>query len=233
MVRNISDKHVCNICPHTHKYQDWKKIMKLTSETKLFIGIFAFTAIILAIAMVIMTKPSKPIAKENLILPTTYTKGAKDASVWLVEFSDFQCPACKTFSGVVADLYKKYPDQLLISYRYFPLDKHKEGVSSAIAAEAAGIQGKFWEMEQLLFTNQERLSEALYPELATQLGLDMNTFQESFTNPKTKQIIINDRNYGTSIGINATPTFFLNGVKLNLLTPSDLTKEVEKVINGK
>jgi len=207
--------------------------MKLTSETKLFIGIFTFTAIIIAVAMVIMTRPAKPIAKEYLILPTTYTKGAKDASVWLVEFSDFQCPACKAFSSVVSDLSKKYPDKLLVAYRYFPLDSHPQSIPAAIAAESAGIQGKFWEMEQLLFANQERLSEALYPELATQLGLDMNTFRESFANPKTKQIIINDRNYGTSIGINATPTFFLNGVKLNLLTPSDLTKEVEKVINGK
>jgi len=205
--------------------------MKLTSETKLFIGIFAFTAIIIAIAMVIMTRPAKPIAKENLILPTTYTKGAKDASVWLVEFSDFQCPACKVFSSVVSDLSKKYPDKLLVAYRYFPLDSHPQSIPAAIAAEAAGIQGKFWEMEQLLFASQERFSDTLYPELATQLGLDMNVFKESFIDPKTKQVITNDRSYGISIGINATPTFFLNGIKLNLLNPADLTREVEKLIN--
>lgn len=207
--------------------------MKLTSETKLFIGIFAFTAIIIVIAMVIMTRPARPIAKENLILPTTYTKGPKDAPVWLVEFSDFQCPACKAFSGAVTDLAKKYPDKLLIAYRYFPLDGHPQSVPSAIAAEAAGKQGKFWEMEQLLFANQERFSDTLYTELATQLGLDVNTFKESLDDPKIKQAIANDATYGNSIGINATPTFFLNGVKLNLLTPADLVKEVEKAINGK
>lgn len=204
--------------------------MKLTSETKLFIGIFAFTAIIIAITMVIMTRPSKPLPQDELILSTTHTKGPKDAPFWLIEFSDFQCPACKAFSGVVADLSKKYPEKLLIAYRYFPLDSHPQSIPSALAAESAGIQGKFWEMEQRLFINQNRFNESLYNELATQLGLDMNTFKESLADPKTKQLITNDINYGNSIGINATPTFFLNGVKLNLLTPDDLTHEVEKTI---
>jgi len=204
--------------------------MKLTSETKLFIGIFAFTAIIIALAMIIMTRPAKPIVKEELILPTTYTKGPKDAPVWLVEFSDFQCPACKAFSGVVADLTKKYPDKLLVAYRYFPLDIHPQSIPTAIAAEAAGKQGKFWEMEQLLFANQERFGDTLYNELATQLGLDMNTFKASINDPATKQVVTNDTTYGSSIGINATPTFFLNGVKLTLFAPADLTKEVEKII---
>ena len=206
--------------------------MKFTSETKLFIGIFAFTAIIIALAMFIMTKPAKPIAKESLILPTTYTKGSKNAPVWLVEFSDFQCPACKAFSGIVADLAKKYPEKLLIAYRYFPLDIHLQSIPSALTAESAGKQEKFWEMEQLLFANQESFAPSLYPELATQLGLDMDAFTASVNDPSTKQLITNDTNYGNSIGINATPTFFLNGVKLNLLTPSELENEVEKTITN-
>lgn len=205
--------------------------MKLTSETKLFIGIFACTAFIIAIAMVLMTKPAKPIAKESLILPTTYTKGPKDASVWLVEFSDFQCPACKVFSGVVSDLSKKYPDKLLVAYRYFPLNSHPQSVPSAIAAEAAGKQGKFWEMEQLLFENQINFAPALYASLAAQLKLDMDMYTTTVNDPKTKELITSDVAYGNTIGINATPTFFLNGVKLNLLAPADLTKEVEKLMN--
>jgi protein-disulfide isomerase len=205
--------------------------MNLSSETKLFIGIFAVTAAIIAIAMVIMTKPAKPIAKEALILPTTYTNGPNTASVWLVEFSDFQCPACKAFSGVVSDLSKKYPDALLIAYRYFPLEIHTQSTPAALAAVAAGKQGKFWDMEALLFANQETLSAAIYPQLASQLGLDLTAFSASMQDPATKQLVLNDLAYGNTIGINATPTFFLNGVKLNLLAPADLTKEVEKLIN--
>lgn len=204
--------------------------MKLTSETKLFIGIFVFTAFLIAVAMIIMTKPAKPIVKENLILPTTHTKGPKDAPVWLVEFSDFQCSACKEFSTVVTDLITKYPEKLFVAYRYFPLDIHPQSLPSAIVAQSAGIQGKFWEMEQLLFANQDRLGDALYTELAGQLGLDMNAFSASIKDPATKQVVLNDSTYGASIGINATPTFFLNGVKLTLYTPADFVKEVEKVI---
>jgi len=209
--------------------------VKLTSETKLFIGIFAFTILIITVAMVIMTRPTKPLTKEELILPTTNTKGQKDAPVWLVEFSDFQCPACKAFSGVVADLISKYPDKLLIAYRYFPLDIHPQAIPSAIAAEAAGKQGKFWEMEQLLFANQERLNEAPYKDFANALGLNLDRFENDLFNPEAnaiiKKLVMADVSYGNSIGINATPTFFLNGVKLNLLAPADLTKEVENIIN--
>jgi protein-disulfide isomerase len=207
--------------------------MKLTSETKLFIGIFALTGILITLAMIIMTKPPKPIAKEALILPTTYTKGNKDASVWLVEFSDFECPACKAFSSVIGDLIKKYPDKLLVAYRYFPLEMHPQAIPAAIAAESAGQQGKFWEMEQLLFINQEDLHGGLYENFALQLGLNMTLFKAAITDLKTKQIITNDIQYGNSIGIDATPTFFLNGVKLTLSAPSDLVKEVEKAIIGK
>jgi protein-disulfide isomerase len=204
--------------------------MKYTSETKLFIGIVVFTALLIVLAMGIMTRPAKPIAKEGLILSTTQTKGPKDAPVWLVEFSDFECPACNVFSSVVAGLIKKYPDKLLVAYRHFPLSIHPQGIPSAIAAESAGKQGRFWEMEQLLFASQNRLSDVLYNELATQLGLDMSVFTTSFNDPATKQIVTNDVYYGNSIGINATPTFFLNGIKLNLSAPSDLVTEVEKII---
>ncbi len=88
-------------------------------------------------------------------------------------------------------------------------------------------------MEALLFANQEDLHSALYENFAVQLGLDTTLFKVSLIDPNTKQLITNDISYGTSIGINATPTFFLNGVKLSLLTPADLTKAVEKAINGK
>lgn len=205
--------------------------MKLTGETKLFLGISVFTALLVAGAALVMTRPVKPRAKEELILPTTYTNGLKDASVWLVEFSDFQCPACKAFSSAVSDLVKQYPDTLLVAYRYFPLDNHPESIPSALAAESAGKQGKFWEMEQVLFANQERLSDSTYRELATLLGLDMQEFARDLTDPAVRQKVLADLAYGQSVGVNATPTFFLNGIKLNSLSPADFIKEVEKALS--
>lgn len=204
--------------------------MKLTTETKLFIGIFGVTAALVGIAMFFMTRPAKPVAKETLILPTTQTKGPVNAPVWLVEFSDFQCPACQAFSGTVAALAAKYPNDLLIAYRYFPLDIHAQAKPAAFAAEAAAKQGKFWEMESLLFANQDTLSLEKYQELATGLGLDMTKFNQAYDDTAVHQTIQTDVDAGNALGINATPTFYLNGQKLTLTSLADLTDAVDQAV---
>lgn len=204
--------------------------MKLTSESKLFIGIAVCTVFLVVGASYLMTRPAKPIAREKLILTTTPTKGAKDAPHSLVVFSDFQCPACKLYSSVLSELTDNHPKDLLIAYRYFPLETHPQSIPSAAAAAAAGNQGYFWEMEKLLFANQERLNDALYKELAATLGMDTEAFEEALADPAMKNLVIADRDYGVSLGITATPTFFLDGIKLAPLTPANLVKEVEKVL---
>jgi protein-disulfide isomerase len=100
-----------------------------------------------------------------------------------------------------------------------------------MAAEAAGVQGKFWEMEKLLFNSQDELSAARYASLAAQLNLDPVSFSRSLSDRKLADRIQADVDYGNRIGIDSTPTFYLDGVKLSLNTPSDLTRDVEKVIN--
>jgi protein-disulfide isomerase len=205
--------------------------MNLTSETKLFLGVFAFTAVLIIGAIVIFSKPPKPILKSELVTPSAYTRGNKDAADYLVEFSDFQCPACKAFSGEVGKLGDKYPDKLLIVYRNFPLPQHEFSKTAAMVAEAAGQQNKFWEMEKLLFDNQESFSDEKFASLAAELKLDMTKFNSALNDGKIKDKIQADVDYGNRIGINATPTFYLNGIKLELNTPTDLTAAVEKAIN--
>jgi len=204
--------------------------MKFTSETKFFLGIIGITLLILFAAITIMSKPSKPLTKEALIPDSAPTRGNKNANVWLVEFSDFQCPACKLFANVVDDLAKAYPDTLFIAYRHFPLPQHPFAKKAAIAAEAAGKQGKFWDMDRLLFTNQETLSETKVVELATSLNLDMTAFASGSGDSTIQSKIDMDVAYGNSIGINATPTFYLNGMKLELASPNDLKTKVEEMI---
>jgi len=204
--------------------------MKLTSETKLFFGIIAFTILLILVAVFAFSRPQKPIEKDVLITPTTYTRGNKDASVWLVEFSDFQCPACHAFSGLVDDLASTHEDKLYIAYRHYPLSQHTEAKDAARAAEAAGAQGKFFEMEKLLFDNQASLSATLYQELGKQLNLDMDVFETSLKDATLSKKIENDIKLGDQLGIQATPTFYLNGVKLELQTIDDLKKKVEEAI---
>jgi len=204
--------------------------MKLTSESKFFIGIIALTVLIIVGAVVLLSQPQKPIAKELLIPASAPTRGNKDAKTWLVEFSDFQCPACKEFAGVVNALSATYPDTLFVAYRHFPLPQHPLAQKAGIAAEAAGLQGKFWDMDKLLFENQDTLSEAKFSELATSLNLDMTAFASASSDPKMLKKITSDVAYGNSLGINATPTFFLNGVKLELRSPEDLKTKVETTL---
>src|SRR3989344_9671208 len=119
------------------------------------------TFAIIGMAAWAFTRPEKPVSvsKETLVPADAHKKGNPDAAVYLVEFSDFQCPACAAFAPTVQEIIEKHKDKLLVSYRHFPLDQHPYAVEAAIAAEAAAQQGKFWGMADLLFTNQTRLSD--------------------------------------------------------------------------
>ncbi len=201
--------------------------MKLTSETKLFLGIFAITGIILTIAMIIMTKPAKPVSREILTANAVHTLGPKDAPVWLVEFSDFQCPACGQFYPYVKQLTEKYKDSLFFVYRNYPLPSHKMSLPAARAAEAAANQGKYWEMHDALFIEQSQLSDIFISSKAAELGLRMEAFHQDSNSEMIQAVIDQDIALGESIGINATPTFYLNGIKLQLNTVNDLIIAVE------
>lgn len=204
--------------------------MKLSQESKLFIGIIIGTIALIGVAVAIFTKPEKTISKETLIPANAHTIGNKDAKVYLVEFSDFQCPACKAFEPTVEEVINKYKDQLLFVYRLFPLDQHPLGKPAALAAEAANRQGKFWEMHHLLFTNQDNFSDKLFSELARQLSLDINKFTADIKDPNLASFVDSEKAAGISIGVSATPTFYLNGKKLTLATFSDLDKEVQQAL---
>ena len=203
--------------------------MKLTSETKLFIGIIGATILMIVAAVFVFLKPAPTLPRQELV-GSGPVAGNPDAAVFLVEFSDFQCPACAAFAPTVKEIIEKHKDKLLVAYRHFPLDQHPYAVEAAIAAEAAAQQGKFWEMADLLFTNQTRLSDELVLDFAKQLDLSMDTFAQDLARSDLKQKVEADLAYGLQIGINATPTFFLNGKKLNLTSFDDLKSAVEKEV---
>ncbi len=207
----------------------------LTSESKFFLSIFLGSALLLVGAAFVLSRPTPKVVipKETLIPNNAHTIGSSSASAYLVEFSDFECPACGTFEPTVKSLTTKYADRLLFSYRHFPLPQHIEGQPAAMAAEAAGQQGKFWEMHTLLFKNQKSLSSTIYTELAKELNLDLKAFEKDRKDSSLSAIISADTDSGTSIGVNATPTFFLNGVKLELADPSDLVRAVENALSLK
>jgi len=161
-----------------------------------------------------------PVAKEQLIRPTSHSTVNPNAKVNIVEFGDFQCPACAEAYPIVEQLLALYKDNPQVNFvsRNFPLPQHQYALLTAEAAEAAGGQGKFWEMYRLIYANYDEWVNSADPmsimvKYATQLKLDVNRFKTEVTANKYNAIIEQDKQDGVAIGINSTPTFFINGIK--------------------
>ena len=143
--------------------------------------------------------------------------GPNSAPAKLEEFGDFECPPCGLFHPVLVQMHKEFGDKLQITFREFPLaPAHQHAIAAASAAEAAGLQGKFWEMHDLLYENQKTWHEAfdvrpIFEGFAKQIGLDMNRYQNDLNGDQVAQRILNDGKRGHSMGVKGTPTVFLNG----------------------
>lgn len=205
--------------------------MTITGETKFFTGIIIGTLLIIGAAMFFFNRSSVTFSSEELLPGGSGIKGLKKSSVQLIEFSDFQCPSCKNFVPVVENIINKYGDQLFFGYRHFPLPQHKFAEFSAKTAEAAGKQNKFWEMHSFLFENQERLSEEIIIDGAKKLGMDMELFEKDIASSEIENIVIMDKAQGVKFGVDATPTFFLNGTKLVFSSFSDLEKMIKEELD--
>lgn len=144
------------------------------------------------------------------------------AKVILTEYSDYQCPACGYFYPIVEKLKQDYGDKLKVNYRYFPLNNHQFAALAARAAEAARNQGKFKDMHDLLFQNQRYWSSSGNPQpifvgYARDLGLDLEQFRNDLNASETQRTVMEEKREGQQRGVNSTPTFFINGDRLETL----------------
>lgn len=166
----------------------------------------------------------------------THIKGNPDATVRLVKYSDFQCPACAAFSSVVSDVMLAYGEQVAFEYKHFPLIQiHPHAEAAARAAEAAGQQGKFYEFHDLLFENQTEWSQSVAPgaffvRYAETLELDMQLFnrhqRSSIIRDKVRAQLVEARDQN----LTSTPTFFLNGERMQISTYPDFVEQIERAI---
>ncbi len=139
--------------------------------------------------------------------------------VTIVEFGDYQCPACGQAYPITKQVLKDYGDKINFVFRNFPLPQHKNAQISAEAAEAANAQGKFWQMHDKLYETQADWGESDKPldkflVYAKDLGLDVNKFKADVTGNKYQKFIDSDTADGTALNVNATPTFYINGGSL-------------------
>ncbi len=167
------------------------------------------------------------------------TKGSKDNKVVLIEYADYQCPACSTMSPKIKELTDKYSQQLTFVFRNLPLSNiHPNALAASAAAEAAGQQGKFFEMHDALYKNQSSWSSAdpndrtaLFEMYAQSLGLDIDKFKQDLNSTEVNQKIDRDRATARSFKLNATPSFILNGQKVPESTGLNV-EELEKAVRG-
>jgi len=146
---------------------------------------------------------------------SAHIRGNPDAPVTLEEFGDFQCPPCGQFAGFVEELLKEYDPRLRVVFRNFPLPSHEHAREAALAAEAAGFQGKFWEMHDTLYREQETWSKApnvreLFESYAGTIGLDVDQFKKDMDGDKARERVDSDHALADSLGIKMTPTLFIN-----------------------
>ncbi len=155
-----------------------------------------------------------------------YARGAKDAKVTIVMFSDFQCPFCGRVEPTLKQVMDTYGKDVKVVWRNEPLPFHPNAMPAAEAAMAAGAQGKFWEMHDLLFANQRDLSPANYEKWAQQIGLNMKQFKDDLASHKYQAKIKADSDYAASVGASGTPNFFVDGVNIVGAQPFDRFKEL-------
>jgi protein-disulfide isomerase len=170
----------------------------------------------------------------------THVRGNPNAPVTLEEFGDFQCPPCGQFASFGEELLKEYDSRLRIVFRNFPLTLHEHAQEAALAAEAAGMQGHFWEMHDALYREQNNWSKApnareLFESYAGTIGLNVDQFKKDMDGEKAKERVESDRKLGDSLGINLTPTIFINNrpVEAKDKNPEGVRAEINAALSGK
>jgi len=166
--------------------------------------------------------------------------GNPDAPVTLEEFGDFQCPPCGTLSGPINQLEQDYRPRLRVIFRHFPLTMHRHAREAALASEAAGRQGRFWQMHDVLYREQAVWSEAadvrpLFDTYAGMLGLKIDRFKKDMESEEVNRRVTADQLRGTALGVTITPTLFVNNRALPnaSLSPAALRAGVEAAMNIK
>src|SRR5437870_3128338 len=171
---------------------------------------------------------------------STQIRGNPEAPLTLEEFGDFECPSCKNLATFLDQVTKEYHPSVRVIFRNFPLAMHQHSHDAALAAEAAGLQGRFWEMHDMLFRDQPVWSSSDYPSMlfdsyAETLGLDMHQFRNDLKSDKVRERLDSDQDRAKSLGVKVAPTLFIDKHQMgtNEATPEELHRLIDEAIKTK
>lgn len=215
----------------------------MTQEMKALLGIGLLTVLILVGGVFFLSKSSPATVDDAgntkradgklLVKEDSYFAGNKKAKVTIVEFADFQCPACSSAQPIVKRIIEDYKDKIFFVFRHFPLPQHKNAKLAGLVGEAAGAQGKFWQMYDMLYENQSEWGESSKPmdfftKYAQDLGLNVDKLKEDIKKDALANKMQRDLDDGNAVGVNSTPTFYVNGLQLRGVPQySELQKLIE------
>jgi protein-disulfide isomerase len=174
----------------------------------------------------LISEPAQPV--QNVSTDDDPARGSANAPVTIVEFTDFQCPACAAMHPVLEEVLKSYGDKVRFVVRDFPLHQHENAQKAAEAANAANEQGKFFEYIALLFQRQKALDVPSLKKYATELGLDRTRFDAALDRGKYAAEVQRDIEDGEMYGVGSTPTIFINGVQLKVLSTDGLREAIDR-----
>lgn len=213
--------------------------------SKQFLAVIAAIIIVFVGIVALTNNKSGSSGNAGGASPTNHVEGLGQDHVTLVEYGDYQCPYCAEYYATVKQVQAEYNQQMTFQFRNFPLESlHPNAFAAARAAEAAGLLGKYWQMHDLLYeqsvayyNSNETLSNwvgasdptTFFDQYAQQLGLNVNQFKADYASDKVNNLINADMNAGNALGVNATPTFYLDGKEIQV---GNSVSGFEKLINA-
>jgi len=207
-------------------------------DNKSLFGLIVITALVIWGLVAWGSKPSQNTPAttaqnqiQNVSDPDELVLGSRDAKVQIVEYSDPQCPACALANETINDIIANNQGKVMLLYRHFPLSYHQFSKQGGRAMQSASRQGKFKEMKNTLFQNQDKISDTTITDFAQQIGLDMARYQEDYNDPKIVAKVESDYQKGLADKIDATPTIFLNGTKIeNWSDPIAFQRQIDELL---
>lgn len=169
----------------------------------------------------------------DLAVGKSPVKGPPGAPVTMVAFSDFQCPFCSRITPLVEQVLQAYPKEVKFVYKEFPLPMHSNAMPASRAALAAQRQGKYWEMHDKMFANQQALLPDNLKQYAQELGLDVAKFEQDMASPEVQQQINDDMQLARQAGVSGTPTLFLDGKRITNRSFDGIKQMVDESLQKK
>ena len=186
------------------------------------------------------SQQNTPAANPKLLIrEDSYQTSSTSAQVTIVEFGDYECPACAQVNPIIKQVIKDYQDKVNFVFRNYPLPQHKNALIAAFAAHAAGEQGKFWEMHDKLYETQNDWSQSsspldIFADCAKSLDLDLDKFKSDVSSKKYQDKINQDVSDGNNLNITATPTFYINGIVLpGVPSESEFKSIIDQILSQK